>query len=172
VNFLRQLFGGSKTHPPPKPLQATAADATANKAERVKANGDNAPTGSKAELILMIEEMAEVDRGGGIETETKAANAIAASKKFGIDVVKELVTESFFSKLPANVRPNTIRSVSMKIGAAMGGASFGKWLAENIVAGRAPAQMIDDPYKYGAFGMWQDAKTLCEKLGIRFSGPA
>ncbi len=28
--------------------------------------------------------------------------------------------------------------------------------------------MIDDYAKFGRYGMWQDAKELCEKLGIRF----
>lgn len=121
-----------------------------------------AGSGSKTELIEMIE-------GIEIVTERWAAEAIAATQRFGIDLVKELVTESFFSRLPFNVRKeNTVRAISIRVGTAIAGHSFAKWLAESIVVGRQPAQMIDDPYKYGSFGMWQDARQVCESHGIKF----
>jgi hypothetical protein len=119
--------------------------------------------GSKADLISMIAKMQTFETAA-------AAKAIVASNRFGIDVVKELVIETFFDKLPygINVAPITVRSVSMEVGDAMGGSSFANWLGKNIVVGREPAQMIDNPCKYGSFGMWQDAKELCEKHGMRF----
>jgi hypothetical protein len=131
----------------------------------------NTPAGSKVELISVI---AEMSLNKTVGEEKAVAKAIAASKRFDIDVVKELVLDSFFDNLPMNVSVggNTLRSVSMHIGATMGDPSFAKWLAENIVVGRRPAQMIDNPCKYGSWGMWQDAKALCEKLGVSFSGPA
>lgn len=174
MNFLRRLLNSANVQRPPIPAQATAGDSGAGKAERLQPNRTHTPTGSKVELISMIGEMTEIDRGGLTETETKAANAIAASNKFSIEVVKELVLDSFFSNLPMDIRvgANTVRFVSMHVGATMGGPSFARWLAENIVVGRQPAQMIDNPCKYGSWGMWQDAKALCEKLGVRFTGPA
>jgi hypothetical protein len=172
MSFLKRLFGGSNTQSPPSSSRAAVGDAAAGKAERLQPKDTSAPTGSKAELFRMIEEMSLTKTD-----ETELAKAIAATNRFGIDVVKELTLDSFFSKWPIGdevrkVGGNTVRFVSMQVGAAMGGPSFARWLGENIVAGRQPAQMIDDPYKYGSWGMWQDAKALCEKLGVRFTGPA
>jgi hypothetical protein len=176
ARFWKTLFGGGSKPTPvapgtrrPDTVAPKVHPLSGGKAERLQPKGTaNAAAGSKAELISMIEELTDTDRGGLIE-ETEAAKAIAASNRFGIDVVKELVIESFFDKMPMQVRKrNTVRSVSMKIGAAMGGPSFARWLAENVVVGRQPAQMMDNHLKYGSFGMWQDAKALCEKLGIRF----
>ncbi|MGA3160874.1 MAG: hypothetical protein ABSC77_06615 [Terracidiphilus sp.] len=128
--------------------------------------------GSKDDLITKIDELTKnwLQRGG-VEILEQAAEAIVASNRFGIDVVKELVIDSFFSRLSMNVSENDIGSVSMRVGALMGGPSFAKWLGENIVVGREPSQMMNDYLKYGRFGMWQEAKALCLKLGIKFTGP-
>ena len=160
IEKLRQKMEALPVTPPVESLAVPAA----TKPDELQARGTgNTSAGSKAELISTIEELTNT------KPEAQAAKAIADSKTFGLEVVKELVIEAFFSKLPKEVRKdNTVRFVSMNIGALMGGAAFAKWLAENIVAGRSPAQMMDSPFKYGSFGMWQDAKELCEKLGIRF----
>lgn len=130
-----------------------------------------APAGSKAELISMIQELTEswLNRGG-VEILEQAAKAVVASNRFGIDVVKELVLDSFFSRLSTSHREGDIGSVSMRVGAMMGGSSFARWLGENIVVGREPSQMMNDYMRYGRFGMWQEAKALCQKLGVRFTG--
>jgi hypothetical protein len=121
-------------------------------------------SGSKAELISMILELTKIDKGGYIETLESAAETIAKSGKFRIEIVKELVLDEFFTRRAEC----SVGTVPMRLGAKMGGAQFAQWLAENVVVGRQPAQMIDYPAQYGAFGMWQDAKSLCEKYGIRF----
>lgn len=127
----------------------------------------NSPAGSKAELIATIQRLTEGWKE--VSTLEKAAQAIAASKKFSLDVVKELVLDAFFSKLSTSVNENDIGSVSMRLGVAMGGSSFARWLADSVVVGRQPAQMMADYLKYGRFGMWSDAKELCAKLGIRLT---
>jgi ankyrin repeat protein len=123
----------------------------------------------KAELIAMIEKLTEnwMTRGG-TKILDGAAKEVAGSNNFGMDVVKELVLDSFFSRLPMDCRVSDIGSVSMRVGAAMDGPTFARWLGENIVVGREPSQMRSD-LKYGRFGMWQEAKELCQKLGIRFT---
>jgi stage V sporulation protein SpoVS len=130
-----------------------------------------APAGSKAGLASMIEELTEdwLHRGG-VGTLEQAAKTIAVSNRFGIDVVKELVLDSFFSRLSTSQREGDIGSVSMRVGALMGGSSFARWLGENVVVGREPSQMMNDYMRYGRFGMWQEAKDLCVKLGVRFTG--
>jgi len=146
MNFLKRLFGGGGVQNSP----------------------DSTPTGTKIELIAMIEELT-ANSGDLMAREVKAAQTIVASKRFSIEVVKELVLESFYDNMPMDVRNrNGVRSVSMLIGANMGKASFAQWLCDNIVVGRLPAQMMDSPRRYGAFGMWRDAKDLCEKHGITF----
>jgi len=119
----------------------------------------------------MIQELTEswLNRGG-VEILEQAAKAVVASNRFGIDVVKELVLDSFFSRLSTSHREGDIGSVSMRVGAMMGGSSFARWLGENIVVGREPSQMMNDYMRYGRFGMWQEAKALCQKLGVRFTG--
>jgi hypothetical protein len=163
-------IGGAEAIRKLKQRMEAAVPGATSQPERAQPEGTaDAMVGSKAELIQMIERSTEVEVGGLIETETKAAQSIASSNRFDLDVVKELVLESFFDKMPRDVRNrNAMRSVSMKVGAAMGGYSFATWLAQNVVVGRAPAQMMDEPHKYGSFGMWQDAKALCEKHGVKF----
>jgi hypothetical protein len=123
----------------------------------------------KAELIAMISKLTEnwMTRGG-TEILDRAAKEIAGSNNFGMNVVRELVLDSFFSRLPMDCREGDIGSVSMRVGAAMDGPTFARWLGENIVVGREPSQMRNDFMKYGRFGMWQEAKELCQKLGITF----
>jgi tetratricopeptide (TPR) repeat protein len=118
----------------------------------------------KVDLALAIE--TEIMRGTSSDA---AARAIAFSSRFRLDTVKGLIVDSFFSRFPTEVkRENDVCSVSMKIGVAIGGASFAQWLADNIVAGRQPSQMVEDHARYGRFGMWQDAKAICEQFGVRF----
>ena len=159
MNFWKNLFGGSST-------PATQPSAKATPGIAAQPPLANVPAGTKNELIAMIEELTAIDRGDYIKIVEHAAKTIAATNRFSIDVVKELVLESFFD---GRMR-NEVRSVSIKLGDALGGLAFAIWLAENIVIGRSPAQMIktDDPSKTGCLGMWDNAKTLCEKHGIEF----
>jgi hypothetical protein len=127
--------------------------------------GGAAKSGSKAELIATIHEEMKKNKGGYIETLEKTAETIAKSKRFKLETVKELVLDAFFLRLGEG----DVGTVPMRLGAKMGGAPFAQWLAENVVVGRVPAQMMDHPRQYGAFGKWQDAKSICEKYGIKFN---
>jgi hypothetical protein len=112
-------------------------------------------TGTKSELIATIEELTQNEQEDWMKMLDRTANTIHTSVRFSMDAVKELLLDAFFDKFPAEVSPRTraaTRDMLPRLGLAMGGASFAKWLAENLVAGRSPAQMIDDPDKFAVWG--------------------
>lgn len=109
---------------------------------------------AKADFITAVTEL----RDKNVPYE-EAASQLKASGNFDFELIKDVVLDESVQV--------SVRQKAMFIGAVSGDADFIAFLANALVLGKDPKLMIDNP-KYGSFGMWSDAKDICERNGMRF----
>ena len=109
---------------------------------------------SKDELIAALRDV----RDKSIPHQ-EAASQLKVNGKFDIELFKEVVLDESLQI--------SLRQKAMFIGATSGEETFILLLARSFVLGKDPKLMIDNP-KHGSFGMWADAKEICEQHGIKF----